>query len=44
MDRATIILVTPKSAVNETFQTFINQKQWTKELDRIMINEYHIIL
>ena len=44
MDRASIVLVTPESAVSETFQTFINWKQWTKELDRIMIDECHIIL
>ena len=44
VDGAAIVLVTPESAVSETFQTFINRKQWTKELDRIVIDECHIIL
>ncbi|EED17273.1 hypothetical protein TSTA_023270 [Talaromyces stipitatus ATCC 10500] len=44
VDGASIVLVTPESTVTETFQTFINRKQWTKELDWIVIDECHMIL
>jgi superfamily II DNA helicase RecQ len=43
-DGASIVLVTPESAVSETFTTFINRKRWSHELDRIVIDECHIVL
>ncbi|KAA8645213.1 uncharacterized protein ATNIH1004_009430 [Aspergillus tanneri] len=43
-DEATIVLVTPESAVQEDFQTFINRLQQTRRLDRIVIDECHVIL
>jgi superfamily II DNA helicase RecQ len=38
------VLVTPKSAVEEEFATFLNQLRATQQLDQIMIDEYHIVL
>jgi superfamily II DNA helicase RecQ len=38
------VLVTPKSAVGEAFATFLNQLRATQQLDRIIINKYHIVL
>ena len=43
-DGASIVLVTPESAVSQTFMTFINRKRWSHELDRIVIDECHIVL
>jgi superfamily II DNA helicase RecQ len=36
--------VTPESAVEEEFATFLNRLQATRQLDRIVIDECHIIL
>jgi superfamily II DNA helicase RecQ len=33
-----------KSAVGEAFATFLNRLQATRQLDRIVIDEYHIVL
>ena len=41
---ARIVLVTPESAVTKAFHRFINGKQATRELDRIVVDESHIIL
>jgi superfamily II DNA helicase RecQ len=38
------VLVTPKSAVGEEFATFLNQLRATRQLDRIVIDECHIVL
>jgi superfamily II DNA helicase RecQ len=41
---ASIMLVTPESAVSPDFQTFLNWLRWMRRLDRIVINECHIVL
>lgn len=41
---ARIVLVTPESAVTKAFHRFINGKQAAGELDRIVVDESHIIL
>ncbi|PKX88229.1 P-loop containing nucleoside triphosphate hydrolase protein [Aspergillus novofumigatus IBT 16806] len=41
---ASIMLVTPKSAVSPDFQTFLNRLRWTRRLDRIVINKCHVVL
>ncbi|RHZ43027.1 uncharacterized protein CDV56_100003, partial [Aspergillus thermomutatus] len=38
------MLVTPESAVNPDFQTFLNWLRWMRRLDRIVINECHVVL
>jgi superfamily II DNA helicase RecQ len=43
-DSASIVLVTPESAVSEGFQSFINRLRATQQLDRIVIDECHIVL
>ena len=43
-DKATIVLVIPESAVTENFYIFINRLKQTRQLDRIIIDEYYIIL
>lgn len=43
-DDATIVLVTPESAVTDDFHTFINRLQQTRRLDRIVIDECHVVL
>ncbi|KAH2531107.1 hypothetical protein KXW97_000558, partial [Aspergillus fumigatus] len=43
-DAASIVLVTPESAVSPDFQMFLNRLQWTRRLDRIVINECHVVL
>jgi superfamily II DNA helicase RecQ len=43
-DAAAIVLVTPESAVGEAFTTFLNRLQATQQLDRIIIDECHIVL
>ena len=43
-DAAAIVLVTPESAVSEGFMTFLNRLRATRQLDRIVIDECHIIL
>ena len=41
---ARIVLVTPESAVTKAFNRFINDKLATGELDRIVVDESHIVL
>ncbi|KAH3002693.1 hypothetical protein KXW60_006664 [Aspergillus fumigatus] len=41
---ASIVLVTPESAVSPDFQTFLNRLRWMRRLDRIVINECHVVL
>ena len=43
-DAAAIVLVTPESAVTEGFMTFLNRLKATQQLDRIVIDECHIVL
>jgi superfamily II DNA helicase RecQ len=43
-DAAAVVLVTPESAVGEAFATFLNRLQATRQLNRIVIDEYHIVL
>lgn len=43
-DGASIVLVTPEKAASEEFGTFINRIRQTKRLDRIVIDECHVIL
>lgn len=43
-DAAGIVLVTPESAVGEEFATFLNRLRATRQLDRIMVDECHIVL
>ncbi|EAW22049.1 uncharacterized protein NFIA_024280 [Aspergillus fischeri NRRL 181] len=44
LDAASIVLVTPESAVSPDFQTFLNWLRWMRRLDHIMINECHVVL
>jgi superfamily II DNA helicase RecQ len=41
---ASIVLVTPESAVSPDFQMFLNRLRWMRWLDRIVINECHVVL
>jgi superfamily II DNA helicase RecQ len=41
---ATIVLVTPESAVTTSFEAFLGRAQVTKRLDRIVIDECHVVL
>lgn len=43
-DAASIVLVTPKSAVSPNFQMFLNWLWWTRRLDWIMIDECYVVL
>ncbi|KAG2000694.1 hypothetical protein GB937_010931, partial [Aspergillus fischeri] len=43
-DAASIVLVMPESAVSPDFQTFLNWLRWTRRLDRIVIDECHVVL
>ncbi|KAF2187528.1 P-loop containing nucleoside triphosphate hydrolase protein, partial [Zopfia rhizophila CBS 207.26] len=43
-DAAAVVLVTPESAVSEDFMTFLNRLKATRQLDRIVIDECHIVL
>ncbi|KAF7184872.1 hypothetical protein CNMCM7691_007515 [Aspergillus felis] len=43
-DAASIVLVTPESAVSPDFQTFLNRLRWTRRLDRIVIDKCHVVL
>ncbi|KAK4906400.1 hypothetical protein LTR66_017719, partial [Elasticomyces elasticus] len=43
-DAAAVVLVTPESAVGEDFMTFLNRLKATEQLDRIVIDECHIVL
>jgi superfamily II DNA helicase RecQ len=41
---ASVILVTPESAVSKGFGTFVNRLQGTCKLDRVVVDEAHYIL
>ncbi|KAF2812022.1 uncharacterized protein BDZ99DRAFT_383412, partial [Mytilinidion resinicola] len=41
---AQVVLVTPELAVGKAFGNFINRQQLIERLDRIIINECHVIL
>jgi superfamily II DNA helicase RecQ len=43
-DAVAVVLVTPESAVGEEFATFLNQLRATRQLDRIVNDECHIVL
>jgi RecQ family ATP-dependent DNA helicase len=43
-DGAAIVLVTPESAVSKEFGTYLNRMRTMRRLDRIVIDECHIIL
>jgi RecQ family ATP-dependent DNA helicase len=43
-DTVNVVLVTPESAVSDGFRTFINRLRATQVLDRIIIDECHIVL
>jgi superfamily II DNA helicase RecQ len=43
-DAASIVLVTPESAVGTEFRTFLNRMRTMRRLDRIVVDECHIIL
>jgi superfamily II DNA or RNA helicase len=43
-DAAAVVLVTPESAAGEEFATFLNRLRATRQLDRIVIDECHIVL
>jgi RecQ family ATP-dependent DNA helicase len=43
-DAARVVLVTPESAVSEAFRTFLNRIRATQQLDRIVIDECHVVL
>lgn len=44
VDGASIVLVTPEKAVSPAFGTFISRVRQTQRLDRIVIDECHVIL
>lgn len=41
---ARIVLVTPESAVSESFQSYLNVKRCMRQLERIVIDECHVVL
>lgn len=43
-DAAAVVLVTPESAVGEAFTTFLNRLRAVRQLDRIVIDECHVVL
>jgi len=43
-DEASIVLVTPESAISEDFMTFLNRQRLQHRLDRIVVDECHLIL
>jgi superfamily II DNA helicase RecQ len=43
-DAAAVVLVTPESAVGEEFATFLNRLRAMRQLDRIVIDECHVVL
>lgn len=42
--QVSIILVTPESAVTKAFTRFINEKKMMRQLDRIVVDECHVVL
>lgn len=43
-ESASIVLVTPESAITKTFSTYINRLRSTYQLDRVFMDESHVIL
>jgi superfamily II DNA or RNA helicase len=43
-DAETIVLVTPESAVSDEFSSFISRLTYTRQLERVVIDEGHVIL
>jgi superfamily II DNA helicase RecQ len=43
-DDAAIVLVTPESTKNPDFYMFLNRQRLLQQLDRIVVNECHVIL
>jgi superfamily II DNA helicase RecQ len=43
-ETASIVLVTPESAVTKTFNTYINRLRSTYQLDRVVMDECHVVL
>jgi superfamily II DNA or RNA helicase len=43
-DEAAIVLVTPESTENPDFHTFLNRQRQLRRLDRIVVDECHVIL
>jgi hypothetical protein len=43
-DEASIVLVTPEWALGEDFTTFLNRQRLLSRLDRIVIDECHVVL
>ncbi|RMJ20764.1 hypothetical protein PHISP_08366, partial [Aspergillus sp. HF37] len=43
-DEASIVLVTPESALSPDFMTFLNRQRMCQRLDRIVVDECHIML
>jgi len=43
-DGETVVFVTPESAVGDEFMTFLNRLKAVRRLDRIVIDECHVIL
>jgi superfamily II DNA helicase RecQ len=41
---ASIVLATPEAAVSTTFGRFIGEKRAIKQLDRIVLDECHVVL
>jgi superfamily II DNA helicase RecQ len=44
VDQASIVLVTPESAITEDFMIFLNRQRLCYRLDRIVIDECHVVL
>jgi t-SNARE complex subunit (syntaxin) len=42
--RAQIVIVTPKSAVNKAFRSFLNDLEGRRELVRIMYDKCHTVI
>ena len=43
-DSARMVFVTPEAALTDKFRTFINRLKGTQQLDRIVIDECHVVL
>ena len=43
-ETASIVLVTPESAVTKTFSTYINRLRSTYQLDWVVMDECHVVL
>jgi superfamily II DNA helicase RecQ len=43
-EEASIVLVTPESAISKTFQSFVMRLKARNRLDRIVVDECHVVL